>query len=275
MAQAVGLVPRRFTNPADALLAMQKDGAAIVEYGRTGPEAAVQATREVLGERLRGFRPPVGIITNPVDGEGPHPDAQRRNVLSDKSVELELHIDAFMQFGTDYPDFIFLLCAAQAPQGGENFAIDGVRLIDRLAEDPTNRELVDFLWGVEINQSSPSGVPHQAPVSSWTRGGRRTARRHWHQQLLTDSDPAQARLLQLWAEHCREAARVAPRFLLKPGDFLCLDNYRVFHGREPYHGLGRVLHRVWAWTDMAFGVPKAVRSDRLAPDNHATREKKE
>ncbi len=260
VAEAVGLVPRRFDTVADALPAIRVDGAAIVEYGRTGSAAAVEATREVLGEHLRGLRPPVGIITNPVTGEGPHPDAQRRNVLSDRSVELELHIDGFMQFGTEYPDFIFLLCAQQAPQGGENFAVDGVRLVDRLAEDPENRALVDFLWQVDINQSTPSGVPHEAPVANWTGGGRRTARRHWHQRLLEDrpAEAVHAALLEQWAACCREAARAAPRFRLAPGDLLCIDNYRVFHGREPYEGQDRVLHRIWAWSDMAFGVPAGL-----------------
>lgn len=237
------------------------DGAAIVELGRTGPAAAVDAARGVLGERLRGFRSPVGIITNPVTGEGPHPDAQRRNVLSDRSVELEIHIDGFMMFGTSYPDFIFLLCAEQAPQGGENFAVDGVRLVDRLAEDPKNRALVNFLWQADIDQSTPTGVPHHAPVASWTVGGRRTARRHAYQRLLEGraAEPGQADLLEQWGECCRMAAREAPRFLLRPGDFLCIDNYRVFHGREPYEGQGRKLHRIWAWTDMAFGVPDDAR----------------
>jgi hypothetical protein len=54
----------------------------------------------------------------------------------------------------------------------------------------------------------------------------------------------------------------APRFLLHPGDLLCVDNYRVFHGREPYTGYDRILHKLWAWSDMAFGLPSV--SD-LAP----------
>lgn len=262
--EAVGLEPRRFSQAEDALLAMQIDGAAIVECGQTSADVAVEVTRAVLGDHLRGFRPPVGIITNPLTGEGPHPDAQRRNVLSDRSVELELHIDGFMQFGTAYPDFIFLLCAEQAPQGGENFAVDGVRLMDRLAEDPDHRELVDFLWRTEIDQTTPTGVPHRAPVASWTGGGRRTARRHGHQRVLEDrvDESRDVELLERWAEICRDAARSAPRFLLRPGDFLCVDNYRVFHGREPYEGQSRVLHRVWAWSDMAFGVPDEVAQNR-------------
>lgn len=255
--ESVGLRPRRLKEAERALVAMQIDGAVILEYGDQGPDAIVTAVRAVLGSHLRAFRPPMGIITNPVTGEGPHPDAERRNVLADRSVELELHIDGFMQFGTNYPDFVFLLCDEQAPQGGENFAVDGLRLIDALAADPGERDLVDFLWTVELDQSTPTGEPHQAPIASWTPAGRRTVRRHWSQRFLESRPPVadEADLLRQWAQRCRQAALTAPRFLLQPGDLLCLDNYRVFHGRESYEGEGRVLQRIWAWTDMAFGVP--------------------
>lgn len=256
-ATATGLLPRRLKDVEDAFWAMEIDGAAIVELDAIGPDAAVDATQQILGDRLQAFRPPVGIITNPVSGEGPHPDAARRNVLSDRSVELGLHIDGFMQFGTSYPDYFFLLCAEQAPQGGESFGVDGVRLVDRLAEQAEMRELVDFLWRVRIDQSTPTGVEHHAPIASRTRAGRATARRHWAQRLLDhdSDDPVLAGLLARWAALTEAAGRAAPRFLLKPGDLLCIDNYRIFHGREPYDGLGRTLHRVWTWTDQAFGVP--------------------
>ena len=39
-------------------------------------------------------------------------------------------------------------------------------------------------------------------------------------------------------------------------DLLCLDNYRVFHGREPHTGSDAILHKLWAWSDMAFGLPR-------------------
>ena len=47
----------------------------------------------------------------------------------------------------------------------------------------------------------------------------------------------------------------APRFRLQPGDLIFIDNYRVFHGREPYDGTDRLLHKLWAWTDESFGLP--------------------
>lgn len=74
------------------------------------------------------------------------------------------------------------------------------------------------------------------------------------------------RHLAAWAWLTEEAARTAPRFVLQPGDLLCLDNYRVFHGGGPYTGSDRILHKLWAWSDMAFGLP---RPGDLIPASHA------
>jgi Taurine catabolism dioxygenase TauD, TfdA family len=71
--------------------------------------------------------------------------------------------------------------------------------------------------------------------------------------------------LAAWARLTEQAARLAPRFVLHPGELLCLDNYRVFHGREPYTGSDRIWHQLWAWTDMAFGLPYP---DDLAAGSH-------
>ncbi|MGH3887550.1 MAG: TauD/TfdA family dioxygenase [Pseudonocardiaceae bacterium] len=100
-------------------------------------------------------------------------------------------------------------------------------------------------------------VPSRRPVVSRTCAGRLTVRRHRHQRLPDDA-PSRAddrQHLAAWAWLTEEAARTAPRFLLQPGDLLCLDNHRVFHGREPCTGYDR-LHKLWAWSDMAFGLPR-------------------
>ena len=255
LTDGIGFVPQRVDDPAEAYRLLQIDGAAILTVDDTSPETAVDATKAVLGPVLRSYRPPMGIVTNPVDGEGTHPDPERRNVLADRSVELELHIDGYMMFGTAYPDFVFLLCVEQAPEGGDSFAVDGVRLADRIAADPGERELARFLWDTPIDQSTPTGVDHHAPIASWTPGGRRTARAHANQRLLPGASARDAELLKRWQGLCADAALTSPRFRMRPGDFFCLDNYRTFHGRTPYSGTGRKLHRIWSWSDLAFGVP--------------------
>ncbi len=37
-----------------------------------------------------------------------------------------------------------------------------------------------------------------------------------------------------------------------------IDNYRMFHGREPYADLDRLMWRVWIWTDESKGVPEGM-----------------
>ena len=107
-------------------------------------------------------------------------------------------------------------------------------------------------------------VPSRRPVVSRICAGHLTVRRHRHQRLVDDA-PSQAddrQHLVAWAWLTEEAARTAPRFLLQPGDLLCLGNYRVFRGREPYTGSDGIVHKLSAWSDMAFGLP---RPDDLIP----------
>jgi hypothetical protein len=59
-----------------------------------------------------------------------------------------------------------------------------------------------------------------------------------------------------WQLLGQQAAAVAPRFLLRPGELLSVDNYRVFHGREPYQG----SERIPAFTDMSYGKPSGGRN---------------
>jgi alpha-ketoglutarate-dependent taurine dioxygenase len=185
----------------------------------------------------------------------------------DADVALDPHIDGYTAFGNHYPDLVFVLCQREAADGGESFIVDGQRLLGAIASDPTQRPLSRFRWDVTLEQSRPAGVGptgtgqparSRRPVASRTCAGRLTVRRHQHQRLLDDapSRPEDREHLAAWAQLTREAARTASRFMLQPGDLLCLDNYRVFHGREPYTEYDRILRKLWAWTDMAFGLPR-------------------
>ena len=72
-----------------------------------------------------------------------------------------------------------------------------------------------------------------------------------------------------WAIAAVEAQ--AARFALKRGQALIVDNYRMLHSREAFHGLDeqRRMWRVWAWTDASLsGLPPAmVEATRQAATN--------
>lgn len=232
---------------------------------------------EVFGPRILAHQSPTTVVTNPIPGQATYYDPVTRTVNANADISVKVHIDGYMAFGDHYPDLVFVLCERQATTGGEWFLVDGQRLVGAIASDPALRSLNRFLWEVKLEQGRSDGVgpagngkpvPTRRPVASRTCGGRFTVRRHYHQRLLDDAPrrPEDDRHPAAWASFAEQAARTAPRFLLHPGDLLCVDNYRIFHGREPYTGYDRILHKLWAWSDMAFGLPSV--SD-LAPGRRA------
>jgi alpha-ketoglutarate-dependent taurine dioxygenase len=184
----------------------------------------------------------------------------------DFQVDFQPRIDGYLEFGNYYPDLVFVLSQRQATAGGEWFLVDGQRLLDDIASDPTRRALSRFLWEVqlephrttEVGPGSAGKPPGRGrPVASRTCGERMTVRRHPHQSLPdgVSLQSGNRQHLAAWAKISERAARVVPRFVLRPGELLCVDNYRVFHGRVPCAGSGRTVHKLWAWTDMSFGLP--------------------
>ena len=58
-----------------------------------------------------------------------------------------------------------------------------------------------------------------------------------------------------WSAAVATAQVRALRFKLRPGQALLVDNFRMLHGRDPYHDLRRKLWRLLHWTDAAVDVP--------------------
>lgn len=274
-----GLMPHRTCDPVEALGLWKRDGAAIVTLGCTDAEAVLESAHAIFGEHLLAYQGLGKVAATPIPGGPAYFDPETRTVYANSREALEMHIDGYMVFGARYPDVVLLLCERQARTGGESFVVDGAALLDTIAADPGQRDLHTFVWNRVINQtrtegSGPPGTgtpaPHRAPIASRTEHGKVTARYHIHQRLLEDAPahPHDAALLARWHQMVNDAAACAPRFLLAPGDLLCLDNFRVFHGREPYTGQERLLHKLWAWSDMSFGVPDAdlivLRADQVA-----------
>jgi hypothetical protein len=255
-----GVLPQRTADAGEAFLLLAIDGAAILQTECDWSDEGLLGTlRSVLGPGLRATRRPIKVRPGP-PGSGPHLDWATRSVLNDASQPQGLHVDGFGRYGAAYPDYIFLACERPARTGGESFVVDLVRLIDDLRNDPGAAELTDFLWRQPMEQCSPEGVRWQAPAGRRLPGGRRTVLFNGKQHL-NRATPDQDRLMAEWRDRAGQAQARAPRFLLRRGDVLCLDNYRVAHGREPYDDPARLLHRLWTWTDAAFGVPDPDAAD--------------
>lgn len=250
LACSAGVMPERTTDPRRAFHLWSSDGAVILRTTRTDAPGMLTGARDAFGPRILFCQPPASTATCLGGAREPG-------------------IEGCLSFGDYYPDLVFLLGERQATAGGAAFLVDGQRLLHALASDPAQRPLIRFLWDVKLEQSRAEGgrpartgtpVSSRRPVVSRTCGGRLTVRRHPHQHLFDDGSPRpeNRRHLAAWARLTQHAARSAPRFQLHPGELLCLDNYRVFLGREPHTGEDPILHHLWAWTDMAFGLPSAA-----------------
>ncbi|MGH3437640.1 MAG: TauD/TfdA family dioxygenase [Pseudonocardiaceae bacterium] len=265
-----GFVPARTTDPDEAFLFWGIDGAVILLTGRTDQEALTEGGWSIFGTRLLPPRTqrvsldhPGAVATN-TDPTQQGYDKSTSTLLSAAQKRLDVHTDGAMGFADVYPDLLALLCAQQASAGGESILVDGQYLIDAIGRDPAQRGLTRFLWDTPIEQcarmgdtppASPGYLRSRRPVASRTPGGRLTVRyNHEHQRVLDDGPVEDHDRVHLatWHQLGMQAAAAAPRFLLQPGDLLVVDNYRVFHGREPYQGTDRYLHRALGFTDMSF-----------------------
>lgn len=182
-----GLIPERTADPGRAFHLWSSDGAVIFATNSTDPAGMLTGARDVFGPRLFIHQSP----TSTTPSHHTHRDSVTQTGDGNPSVALQLHIDGYTEFGDYYPDLVFLLCERQATAGGELSLVDGQRLVDAIASNPTQRALSRFLWDVKLEHGPPDGLrslgtgksaPRRRPVASRTCGGRLTVRCHPYQR---------------------------------------------------------------------------------------------
>jgi hypothetical protein len=256
------LVPAKAQTPAQAAALVQLDGAALVS-GLPTVDDAVAFARDMLGSRAVKVAPqfeatkassdisaPI-VAAQPVDARG------RKRMLGRHDMIQPAHNDGY-GFGDFAPDHIFLWCGRPCPTGGASFLVDALELATILSsEDPA---LADFLWTVPIDHSEPNfpqGV--DAPIARITAGGRAQVRSHPYQLPVVGPDEeAHMPCVEKWGRAVAEARNTGPRFRLEAGQMVCIDNYRMLHGREAYQDEGRLVVSIWGWTHEAVAIPDAV-----------------
>jgi hypothetical protein len=242
-ASAIGIVPDRTGDPAVAATLVARDGAAILTDRATDEDGARAVARAVLGDRVIVVPPPAAVR------EGGDKDKIQ---LAAGDV-LPVHSDGFA-YGDQHCDHIFLLCVAQGTAGGTSFLADGYALLDALrTQEP---ELATFLTDTPVDLTEP-GMRNAKSAAALATATGRTALRVTPYMRPADDDPdpaTTAARIERWMQLTWAITPLLPRFSLQPGDALCVDNYRVLHGRDPYEG-ERFMWRIWAWTTDGNGVP--------------------
>ena len=256
---AAQLLPGRTSGRVEAFEILRRDGAVILTDCGLERDAARDIAHTVLVTLA-----PVVPDPAPIKEGGGNADRSYENLPGAEPglvVPFQTgHTDGFA-YGDRYPDFIFLLCVRPAVSGGESFAVDTYALLDALAASDVDedRAFHQFLTTVPVEQTEPGFQASLAPVVGRTAGGRRMSR--WTPVQRPDATlPAAVRerhagWLARWADLAFAASQRAPRFTLAPGETLCLDNYRMLHGRTGFDDIERTLWRIWAWTTEAPAVP--------------------
>jgi hypothetical protein len=261
------VVPRRVGSSAEARAEVAARGAAILP-GCGDQEAALAAGRAFLGGDLRRFglqfeatkdkqeAEAAVVADQPVDERG------RKRRLTATEERMAPHNDGF-GFGDFGPDYLFLWCGRpDAYGGGASFLVDGMRLLELMADDPEYQDVARFAWEAGIDQSEPNfPLAACAPIARRLPASGRVQVRHHPFQApapgqAPDIETAQEALIRRWSQAVAAARDSGPMFHAAAGELICVDNYRLSHGRDGYRDPERVMLSIWGWSAAAVAVPE-------------------
>ena len=261
------VVPRRVGSPTEARAEVAERGAAILG-GCADREAAFAAGRAFLGDSLRRFGLQFEATKANQEAEAAIVDDQpadergRKRRFTATAERMTPHNDGF-GFGDFCPDYLFLWCGRPDGDGeGASFLVDGLRLLDLMAADPQYAEVARFAWETPIDQSEPNfPLAAHAPIARRLPGtGRVQVRHHPFQAPVPGQPPrdraAHAELIAAWSRAVSAARDDGPMFHAAAGDLICIDNYRLTHGRDGYRDPERVMLSIWGWSAAAIAVPE-------------------
>lgn len=258
----VNIVPTRAAGPGEVRGLLATEGAALLSGVPTEADAAA-LVEEILGDKLlrlgRQFEASTANYSNetarikdqPVDERG------RKKEYTPPDQSMHPHYDGF-SFTDFAPDYLFLWCERPAmPTGGDSFLVDAYKLVRLLETVDEYRDLAAFCWEVAVDQSEPlAPEPYEAPIARYLPNGRVQVRSHPYFMAKTGPlESAQEPFVRRWQDLVTQARDTGPAFRVEAGDLICVDNYRVLHGRHAYEDPNRTLYSIWGWTTEGIAVP--------------------
>jgi hypothetical protein len=260
------IVPRRVGSPAEARAEVAARGTALLT-GLGDQEAAFAAGRAFLGGDLRRFGLQFEATKEKQEAEAaqvaeqPADDRGRKRRFTATQERMVAHNDGF-GFGDYGPDYLFLWCGRPDASGeGASFLIDGLKLLRDMGEDPEYGDVAAFAWKVDIDQSEPNfPLAAHAPIARRLPSERTQVRHHPFQApapgQAPDLETAHAAMIERWSQAVTRARDSGPMFHAEAGEMICVDNYRVTHGRDGYSDPEREMLSIWGWSSQAVAVPK-------------------
>ncbi|MFT4714181.1 MAG: gamma-butyrobetaine dioxygenase [Candidatus Azotimanducaceae bacterium] len=242
-----GIQPQRAQNLAEAYEYLKRDGAVCISGVGSSANDAMKLGHQMFGDKVLNIPDAAKVL---VGGEQDRRDAQHE----DHRNPLVPHTDGFA-YGDLYPDYILLSCVKDSAIGGESFLVDGYGVLDELgSRDPL---FVEKIGSTNVNQTEEGMQNAISPILQKNAAGRKMLRRTFNQRPANNSDDpgSDQAMINTWIKAVEDAGVVAPRFRLRPGEAVIVDNYRALHAREGYIDPDRMMWRVWIWTDESKGVP--------------------
>jgi hypothetical protein len=178
---------------------------------------------------------------------------------------------AFLNYHTDTPDVVALLCIRPAMEGGVSTIVSSVAVHDEIVRTRPDLAAVMYEpWWHDRRRGDGPDSFFQCPIYAVDTAGTklfayygpdyvRSAPRGAH---VPDLTPRQVEAMELL-----ERLNNEPRFVLdmhfRPGDVQFLSNYVVMHGRTSYvdfpdPDLKRDLIRLWLTIDRDLGLPASI-----------------
>ena len=81
------------------------------------------------------------------------------------------HSDGFA-YGDHLPDYFILACHTASNEGGENFLVDGLKVLDLIDSDPTTAWAAEALRSRKIDQTEAGKRPSVSSIVQQTQSGR-------------------------------------------------------------------------------------------------------
>jgi len=259
LARHSSVIPERTSSPDAARELVAEFGAAILTgVHPLDDNHARDAAVAVVGETLVVAPDVYTVIVHDGDAR-----MQISEHLPDRLLALDMHSDGY-SYGDSLPDWLFLGCESQAAYGGGSILIDSYAVIACLRDaGGIWAEMVEMLETVPIDQIPAFQPRGLSPCIQRTPQGRLFVRRNVFQRVADDAPPGPVTdrhnvLIEHWHALWSLLSRSAIPFRLQPGELLCIDNYRLGHGRLPFVGTPRTFQRVWAWTSDALEIPAGM-----------------
>ncbi|MEM7098543.1 MAG: TauD/TfdA family dioxygenase [Pseudomonadota bacterium] len=245
--------PQLAESMTHAKVLLEREGAALINQVEGSADSAKTVMRELLGDRLKALPEPAKVL------EGGEKDRKQAGTTHHDA--LMVHTDGFA-YGDLYPDTLVLVCVNASTEGGESFLVDGYEILTSLAGHPDTRWAAAALASIKVDLTEEGMQAALSPIVLKTPQNRLMVRRtldeHGNGPKVSPASTNPQRdqeMIDIWTQAIETAAVAAPRFHLKPGQALLVDNYRMFHGREGYADPQRMMWRVWGWSDQSLGVP--------------------